>query len=113
MKLEVIEAAVVDWFMQVVIPTFPWYYQFGAGFKIPALLKQLEDSIANNTEMLKSVGALTDNGFDVENLRNALCFTFKYHEKIQVDVEGIKFYVTKTNVDEILNTAIKLAQNRP
>lgn len=111
MKLEVLESAVVDWFMRVVAPTLPWYVQLGTGFKIPALLKQLESFLAENADMLKSSGALNETGLDVENLRKAICFPFKYRDKIEIDVAGIKVYITKTNVDEILNTAIQLSQS--
>lgn len=113
MRLATLETAVVDWLMRVVIPTLPAFVQLGAGFVIPGALQKIEKMLNENSAFLRESGTLQEDGsINSGKLREAMFFPFQYREKIEIEMPGVKFYITRQNIEEIISTAERLEQSQ-
>ena len=105
MKLSALQTATIDWFAQTIYPALPGMGKLFSGVMIPVAIKKLNDLIAENREALESTGVLVGDEINADKLLEMFYFPFKQEDKIEIVFAGVKIFLTKTNIEEIINTA--------
>ena len=104
MRIEALKAAIVDWFVDAVMPSLKWGERIVISLKMPVIAKEACDKAE---EILREAGLVSDdNEVDVdEALKRIREYAFRNVKHIDVMIGDTEIRIKMENLEEIARAA--------